>query len=120
MSKWVVRMATDWANIDKAKITKLTAYCRSNNLGMGATTDLHGDSGCIWRLCVSYFNLNKITHCFKYPSWRFDNLINHPGKTKYHIKKVRANFLHNNFSHVSVYVPGIRLIMIFLSQYNPT
>ena len=41
--------------------TNLRAYRRSDNLGVGATTDLHGDLGCIWRLCVSYCNLNKIT-----------------------------------------------------------
>ena len=67
--------------------TNLRAYCFSNNLGLGATTDLHGDSGCIWRLCVSYFNLNKITRWFKYPSWRFDNVIIHPRKAKYRITK---------------------------------
>ena len=32
--------------------TNLRAYRCSNNLGMGATTDLHGDLGCIWRLCI--------------------------------------------------------------------
>ena len=41
--------------------TNLRAYRPSNNIGMGATTELHNDSGCIWRLCVSYCNLNKIT-----------------------------------------------------------
>ena len=41
--------------------TNLRAYRRSDNLGVGVTTDLHGDSGCIWRLCVSYCNQNKIT-----------------------------------------------------------
>ena len=41
--------------------TNLRAYRRSDKFGVGATTDLHVDSGCIWRLCVSYFNLNKIT-----------------------------------------------------------
>ena len=39
--------------------TKLRAYCRSDNLGVRAMADLHVDSGCIWRLCVSYFNINK-------------------------------------------------------------
>ena len=32
--------------------TNMRAYRRSNNLGVGATTDLHGDLGCIWRLCL--------------------------------------------------------------------
>ena len=41
--------------------TNLRVYCRYDNLGMGVTTDLHANSGCIWRLCVSYCNLNKIT-----------------------------------------------------------
>ena len=40
--------------------TNLRAYCHSDNLDVGATADLHGDFGCIWRLCVSYCNLNKI------------------------------------------------------------
>ena len=42
--------------------TNLRAYRCFDNLGMGATTDLHGDLGCIWRLCISYYNLNQITH----------------------------------------------------------
>ena len=67
--------------------TNLRAYCRSNNLGVGATTELHCDSGCIWRLFVSYFNLNKITRWFKYPSWRFYIVIIHPGKSIYRITK---------------------------------
>ena len=41
--------------------TNLRAYHRSDNLDVRLTTDLHGYSGCIWRLCVSYCNLNKIT-----------------------------------------------------------
>ena len=41
--------------------TNMREYRRSDNLGVRATTDLHGDSRCIWRLCVSYFNPNKIT-----------------------------------------------------------
>ena len=41
--------------------TKLRAYRRSYKLGARATTDLHGNLGCIWRLCVSYCNLDKIT-----------------------------------------------------------
>ena len=41
--------------------TNLRAYLRSNKLGVGTTTDLHGDLGCIWGLCVSYCNLNQIT-----------------------------------------------------------
>ena len=41
--------------------TNLRAYRCSNNLGGVLTTDLHGCLGCIWRLCVSYCNLNKIT-----------------------------------------------------------
>ena len=36
----------------------LRAYHRSDNLGVRATTDLHGDLGFIWRRCVSYCNLN--------------------------------------------------------------
>ena len=67
--------------------TNLRAYFRSNNLGVGEMTDLHGDSGCIWRLCVSYCNINKITRLFKYPSWRFKNVIIHPGKAKYRTTK---------------------------------
>ena len=39
----------------------LRAYCRYDNSGVGATMNLHGDLRCIWRLCVLYFNLNKIT-----------------------------------------------------------
>ena len=70
--------------------TNLRAYRRSDNLGVGATMDLHGDSGCIWRLCVSYCNLNKITCWFKYPSWRFGNVIIHPGKAKYRITKCES------------------------------
>ena len=56
----------DWKNGNglgkyrQVMTTNLRAYCLSNNLGVGATTDLHGDSGCIWRLCVSYFNLIKL------------------------------------------------------------
>ena len=71
----------------QGKTTNLRAYCRSDNLGVGATKDLHGDSGCIWRLCISYCNLNKITRRLKYSSWRFDNVIIHPGKAKYRITK---------------------------------
>ena len=56
----------------------LRAYRRSDNLGVGVTTDLHGDLGCIWRLCVSYCNLNKITGWFYYLSWRFFDFIIHP------------------------------------------
>ena len=41
--------------------TNLRAYHRSDNLDVRLTTDLHGYLGCIWRLCVSYCNLNKIT-----------------------------------------------------------
>ena len=41
--------------------TNLRAYRHSNKLGVRDTVDLHGDLGCIWRLCVSYCNLNKIT-----------------------------------------------------------
>ena len=41
--------------------TNLRAYRCSNNLGVGGTTNLHGDLGYIWILCVSYCNLNKIT-----------------------------------------------------------
>ena len=41
--------------------TNLRAYRPSDNLGVGAMTDLNGDSGFVWRLCVSYCNLNKIT-----------------------------------------------------------
>ena len=56
-----------WKNGDRlgkyqqGTTTNLRAYCRFVNLGVKATTDLHGDLGCIWRLCVSYFNLSKIT-----------------------------------------------------------
>ena len=53
--------------------TNIRAYRCSGSLGMGATTDLHGDFGFIWILCVSYYNINKITRCFKYQSWHFDN-----------------------------------------------
>ena len=82
-----------WKNVDglgkyqQGTKTNLRAYRCSDNLGAGATTDLHGYSGCIWRLCVSYCNLHKITRWFKYPSWRFDNVIIHPRKAKYHITK---------------------------------
>ena len=41
--------------------TNLMAYSFYDNLGVGATTDLHGDLGCIWRLCISYYNIDKIT-----------------------------------------------------------
>ena len=41
--------------------TNLKEYRRSDNLGVRATTDLHGNLGYIWRLCVSYCNLNKTT-----------------------------------------------------------
>ena len=41
--------------------TNLRAYRHYDNLGVGAMTDLHGNLGCIWRLCISYCNLNKIT-----------------------------------------------------------
>ena len=41
--------------------TNLRMYRRSNTLGVRATADLHDDSVCIWILCVSYCNLNKIT-----------------------------------------------------------
>ena len=57
----------DWKNGDglgkyqQGTTTNLRAYRCSDKLGMGATTDLHINSGCIWRLCVSYCNLNKIT-----------------------------------------------------------
>ena len=61
MAKWVGRTATEWANIDREKTTNLRAYHRSDSLGVGETTELHGDLGCIWRLCVSYCNINKIT-----------------------------------------------------------
>ena len=67
--------------------TNLRAYCHFDNLGVGDTTDLHRDWGCIWRLCVSYCNLNEITRWFKYLSWRFDDVIIHPGKAKYRITK---------------------------------
>ena len=67
--------------------TNLRAYYFPDKLGVGATRDLQRDLGCIWRLCVSYFNLDKITCWFKYPSWRFDNVIIHPGKAKYRITK---------------------------------
>ena len=49
--------------------------------------ELHGELGCIWRLCASYCNLNEITIWFKYPFWRFDNVLIHPGKAKKSIKK---------------------------------
>ena len=67
--------------------TNLRAYRHSDNLGVGATMDLHVYSGFIWRLCVLYCNLNKITRCFKYPSWSFDNVIIHPGRSKNRITK---------------------------------
>ena len=57
-----------WNNGDRlgkyqqGKTTKLRAYRHSNNLGVRATTDLNVDLGRIWRLCVSYCNINKITH----------------------------------------------------------
>ena len=85
-----------WKNRDglgkyqQGTTTNLRAYCRSDNLGMGPTTDLYGDSGCIWRLFVSYYNLNKITRWLKYPSWRFNNVIIHSGKAKYRITKVES------------------------------
>ena len=34
--------------------TNLMVYRRSYNLVVGVKTDLHGYSGCIWRLCISY------------------------------------------------------------------
>ena len=40
--------------------TNLREYHCFDNLGVGATTDLHVDLGCIWRLCVSYCNLKKL------------------------------------------------------------
>ena len=67
--------------------TNMRAYRISDDLGVGATTDLHGDLVCIWILCVSYCNINKITRWFNYPFWRFDNVIIHPGKAKYSITK---------------------------------
>ena len=67
--------------------TNLRVYCRSNNLGVRATIDLYDDLGYIRILCVSYCNLNKITRWFKYPYWRFNNVIIHPGKAKYGITK---------------------------------
>ena len=82
-----------WKNSDRLSkyrqgtTTNLRAYSRSNNLGVGMMTDLHSDSGCIWILSVSYCNLNKITLLFKYPSWRFNNIITHPGNAKYRITK---------------------------------
>ena len=78
-----------WKNGDgmgkycQGKTTNLKAYCVSYNVGVGATADLQGRSGCIWRLCVSYCNPNKITCCLKYPYWRFNDVIIHPGKSKY-------------------------------------
>ena len=39
----------------------LRAYRPSDNLVVGSTTDMHVDSGCIWIMCVSYCNLNKIS-----------------------------------------------------------
>ena len=83
----------DWKNGDglgkyqQGTTNNLRAYRRSDNLGVGATTDLHGNLGCIWRLCASYCNLNKTIRWFKYPYWRFDNVIIRPGKAKYHITK---------------------------------
>ena len=41
--------------------TNLRAHRRSDKLGVRVKTELHGDSGCIWRLCISYRNLNKVT-----------------------------------------------------------
>ena len=41
--------------------TNLRAYCRSDDLDVGETTNLHGYLGCIWRLCILYCNINKIT-----------------------------------------------------------
>ena len=55
-----------WKNGDRmgkyqqGTTTKLRTYRHSDNLGMRATADLHGNLGCIWRLCVSYCNVNKI------------------------------------------------------------
>ena len=72
--------------------TNLKAYRRSGNLGVGATTDLRIDLGYIWRLCVSYCNLNEITRWFKYPFWRLDNVINHPVKAKYRMTKGESQF----------------------------
>ena len=66
----------------RGMIINLRAYCRSNNLGVGETTDLYGNFGCIWRLYVSYYNINKITCWFNYPFWCFDNVVVHPGKAK--------------------------------------
>ena len=81
----------DWKNGDrlgkyrKGTTTNLREYRCYGTLVVGVTTDLHGNSGCIWRLCVSYCNINKITRWFKYPSWRFDNVVIHPRKAKYRI-----------------------------------
>ena len=41
--------------------TNLRAYRCSDKLGVGATANLNDTLGCIWRLCVSYCNLNKTT-----------------------------------------------------------
>ena len=44
----------------KGTTTNVRVYCSSYNLGVRATTDLHGNLGCIWRLCISYYNPNEI------------------------------------------------------------
>ena len=41
--------------------TNLRAYHCSDNLGVRTTTDLHGDLEYMWRLFVSFCNLNIIT-----------------------------------------------------------
>ena len=61
MEKWVGRTTADWEKYQQGTTNNLRAHRRSNDLCVGKTTDLHGDLGCIWRLCVSYCNLNKIT-----------------------------------------------------------
>ena len=82
-----------WKNGDRlvkyqqGTTANLRAYPRSDNLDVGTMTDMHSSLRCIWRLCVSYCNLNKIIRWFKYQSWRFDNVIIHRGKAKYRIPK---------------------------------
>ena len=57
--KWRNGNGNGMGKYQQGATTNLRAYSRYNNLGVREMTKRQGNSGCIWRLCVSYCDLNK-------------------------------------------------------------
>ena len=92
MAKWVGRTANGLRKYRQGTTTEPRGVIvRSDNSGAGATTtDLRIDSICVWRPCVSYHNLNKITRPgLSNPSWARFRIMSSftPGEAKYRITK---------------------------------